>query len=154
VNDENLRAAPPPATEEEQMTYETGPENYSGAAVGWTGFAAVMLIVMGAMDIIQGIVALANDTFYVVGEEWVFEFNVTTWGWIHIILGAVLLLSGFGVFSGNVLARTVGVIVAALAMIANFAWLPYYPIWSIVVIAICIAVIWALTAHGRDITYS
>ena len=111
-----------------------------------------MLVIIGVMDVIQGIVALANDTFYVVGEEWIFEFNVTTWGWIHLILGIVLVLSGVGIFSGNIAARVVGVIVAALAMVVNFAWLPYYPIWSIVVIAICIAVIWALTAHGRDIT--
>ena len=88
-----------------------------------------------------------------IGQEWVFEFDITAWGWIHIILGIVLLLSGAGIFSGNVLARTVGVFVAALAMIANFAWLPYYPIWSIIIIAICIAIIWALTLHGRDVTY-
>ena len=133
------------------MSYENEPTNYSAAAAGWSMFAAIMLSVIGVMDIIQGIVALAKDEFYVVGQEWVFEFDTTAWGWIHIILGAVLLLSGIGIVSGNVLARTVGVIVAALAMIANFAWLPYYPIWSIIIIAVCIAVIWALTAHGRDI---
>ena len=136
------------------MSNEQVPADYSSWAVGWAGFAAIMLIVMGVLDVIQGIVALVNDTFYVVGEEWVFEFNVTTWGWIHIILGVILVISGVGIFSGNVAARVVGVIVASLAMIANFAWLPYYPIWSIVVIALCIAVIWALTAHGRDITYT
>ena len=72
-------------------------------------------------------------------------------GWIHLILGIVLIASGIGIFSANVAARTVGVIVAGLAALVNFAWLPYYPVWSIVIIAICIAVIWALTAHGRDI---
>ena len=131
---------------------QMAPAGYSSWAVGWSGFAGIMLVIIGVMDVIQGIVALANDTFYVVGEEWVFEFNVTAWGWIHLILGIVLVLSGVGIFSGNIAARVVGVIVAALAMVVNFAWLPYYPIWSIVVIAICIAVIWALTAHGRDIT--
>jgi hypothetical protein len=136
------------------MTYEEVPANYSGWAVGWTGFAGVMLIIIGVMDIIQGIVGLANDTFYVLGDEYVFEFSITTWAWIHIIVGVILLLAGIGLFSGNVLARIVGVIVASLAMIVNFAWLPYYPIWSIVMIAISIAIIWALTAHGRDITYS
>ena len=80
-----------------------------------------------------------------------FEFDVTAWGLIHMILGVVLIASGIGIFSGNVAARTVGVIVAAVAMIANFAWLPYYPVWSIILIAISIAIIWALTAHGRDI---
>ena len=74
------------------------------------------------------------------------------WGWIQLILGAVLIASGVGIFFGNVAGRTVGVIVAGVAAIINFAWLPYYPLWSIIVIAICVAVIWALTAHGRDIT--
>jgi len=134
------------------MTYEQAPADYSGWAVGWTSFAGVMMIIVGVMDIIQGIVALANDTFFVVGEEWVLQFDATTWGWIHLLLGIVLLLSGFGLFTGNVLARTVGVIVAALAIVANFAWLPYYPVWSIILIGISIAIIWALTAHGRDIT--
>jgi hypothetical protein len=139
---------------EATMSYEPVPDNYSSAAAGWSMFAGIMLGVIGVMGIIQGIVAVAKDEFYVIGQEWVFEFDVTTWGWIHIILGIVLLASGIGIFSGNVLARTVGVVVAAVAMIANFAWLPYYPIWSIIIIAICIAVIWALTLHGRDITVS
>lgn len=135
------------------MASETGyrPDDYSSWAVGWAGLAAVMLMIIGTMDVIQGLVAVANDEFYVVGREWIFEFDVTTWGWIHLIVGVILVLSGFGIFSGNVLARTVGVFVAATAAIINFAWLPYYPVWSIIVISICMAVIWALTAHGRDI---
>ena len=135
------------------MSYETSYEtdNYSSWAVGWAGFAGVMLIMIGIFDVIQGLVALFNDEFFVVTEGWVFEFDITTWGWIQLVLGVVLLASGIGIFSGNVAARTVGVIMAGLAAIVNFAWLPYYPIWSIIVIAICVAIIWALTAHGRDI---
>jgi hypothetical protein len=132
------------------MSYETE-SNYSSWAVGWAGFAGVMLIMIGVFDVIQGLVALFNDEFYVVGQEWVFEFDITAWGWIQLILGVILIASGIGIFSGNVTARTVGVIIAGLAAIVNFAWLPYYPVWSIIVIAICVAVIWALTAHGRDI---
>ncbi len=131
----------------------TQPANYSSAAVGWTAFAAIMLIIYGVFDVIQGIVALANNEFFVVTEEYVFRFNITTWGWIHLIGGIILIFAGAGIFSGNLLARTVGVVMAGLAVIWNFAWLPYYPIWSIIAIAIGIAVIWALTAHGRDITY-
>ena len=130
----------------------TNTSNYSSWAVGWAGFAGVMLIILGVFDAIQGLTALFNDTFYVVGEEWIFEFNVTTWGWIHLIGGIILVLAGIGIFSANVAARTVGVIVAGLSALWNFAWLPYYPVWSIILIAIAIAVIWALTAHGRDIT--
>jgi hypothetical protein len=127
------------------------PADYSSWAAGWAGFAGVMLIIIGVMDAIQGLVAIFDDDFYVVTAEWVFEFDVTAWGWIHLIGGVILILSGVGIFSGNVLARIVGVAAAGVAMIYNFAWLPYYPVWSIVIIAVCIAVIWALTAHGRDI---
>ncbi len=128
------------------------PSNFSSAAAGWAMFAGIMLIIYGVFDAIQGIVALANNEFFVLTQDYVFKFDVTTWGWIHLIGGIVLIASGAGIFSGNVLARTVGVIVAASAVIWNFAWLPYYPIWSIISIAIGIAVIWALTAHGRDLT--
>lgn len=133
------------------MTYEVEADNYSSAAVGWAGFAGVMLILIGIMDFIQGLVALVNDEFYVIDDDWVVKFDVTAWGWIHVVLGIVLVASGIGIFSGNVAARTVGVIVAGLAMLANFAWLPYYPVWSIILIAFSGAIIWALTAHGRDI---
>ncbi len=131
---------------------QTETTSYSGWAVGWAGFAGIMLVIIGAMNFIQGLVAVIDDKFYVVGQEWVFEFDVTAWGWIHMILGIILVMSGFGIFTGNVAARTVGVAIAAIAAVVNFAWLPYFPVWSIIVIAICIAVIWALTAHGRDIT--
>ena len=134
------------------MTYETTESTYSSWAVGWAGFAGVMMVMIGVFDVIQGLVALFNDEFFVVTQEWIFEFDITAWGWIQLILGVILIASGVGIFSGNVAARTVGVIIAGLAAIVNFAWLPYYPLWSIIVIAICISIIWALTAHGRDIT--
>jgi hypothetical protein len=111
-----------------------------------------MLIIYGVVDVIQGIAALVNNEFFVITEEYVFEFNLTTWGWIHLIGGIILILAGAGIFGGSVLARTVGVIMAGLAIVWNFAWLPYYPVWSIIAIAIGVAVIWALTVHGRDIT--
>ena len=134
------------------MTDSTGVSNYSSWAVGWAGFAGIMLIILGVLNSIQGLTALINSEFYVITQEWIFEFNVTTWGWIHLIGGIIVVLAGVGIFSGNVLARTVGVIVAGLSVIWNFAWLPYYPVWSIILIAVGVSVIWALTAHGRDIT--
>jgi len=127
-------------------------ERTSGWAVGWAYFASIMLIIVGIFGIVDGVVAIAQKEFYVVGAKWVFEFNVTTWGWIHLILGIVVLLAGIGILSGNVLARTVGVIVAGISAIVNFMWLPYYPIWGVIVIAIDVAIIWALTAHGHDVT--
>ena len=123
----------------------------SAAAVGWALFAAIMLMIAGMFQIIAGIAAIIEDDFFVAGQKWVFEFDVTTWGWIHVILGGLLLLVGAGILTGNVVARTVGVLIAGLSAIANFAYLPYYPVWAIIVIAIDIAIIWALTAHGRDV---
>ena len=124
----------------------------SGAAVGWTAFAAFMMIMLGAWWIIAGLVALVNDDFFVATRKYVFRFDATTWGWIHLIVGILILLAGFGLFSGAIWARTVGVLLALLATLIGFAWLPWYPFWAILFIAASIAVIWALTAHGRDVT--
>ena len=123
----------------------------SGWAIGWTAFAGIMMIMEGFWWVFSGIVALFNNQFYVVTQNWIFQFDVTTWGWIHLIIGIVILLAGFGLFNGAVWARTVGVIIAALAGLAAFAWLPWYPIWGVVYITVSVGIIWALTVHGRDI---
>jgi hypothetical protein len=124
---------------------------HSAVAVGVTVFASVMMIMIGFFQAIAGIVALVNDQFYVVGTEWVFQFDTTTWGWIHLTLGVLVALAGVALFSGAVWARTVGVVLAVLCGVAAFAWLPWYPIWALVLITAATVVIWALTAHGRDI---
>ncbi len=129
-----------------------GQRETSGAAIGWTMFAAWVLILLGIWDAFAGLVALINDEFYVVTREYVVQFDATTWGWIKLIWGVVMVLAGLSLFSGAVWARTVGVIVALISAIVNFMWLPWYPIWAIIIIAVDVAVIWALTAHGRDIT--
>jgi len=123
----------------------------SGWAIGWTAFAGFMMIMMGGFWLISGLVALFDSEFYAVTLGWIFQFDILTWGWIHLIIGIVVLLAGIFVFSGAVWARTVGVIVAVLAALASFAWLPYYPFWAILFIAVSIVVIWVLTVHGREI---
>jgi len=125
--------------------------NRSGAAVGWTAFAGVMMILIGVWWIFAGLVGLINDNFYVKTKDYIFQFNTTTWGWIHLIVGAIVLLAGFGVFAGAVWARTIGVIMAVVTAVVSFAWLPWYPLWALLIAAASITVIWALTAHGRDI---
>lgn len=124
----------------------------SGWAIGWTAFAGILMMMMGFWWIISGFVALLDSEFYIVTLRWIFQFDVSVWGWIHLILGIVILASGCGLFLGAVWARIVGVILAGLAGLLAFAWLPYYPVWAILFIAISVAVIWALTVHGRDIT--
>ena len=120
-------------------------------AIGWTWFDAVVMWIMGAFHAIAGLVALVNDEFYVVTREYIFQFDVTTWGWIHLIGGIVVFIAGIYLLSGQVWARTIGVIVAILSILFNFAWLPWYPFWSILMIVAAAFVIWALTVHGRDI---
>ncbi len=92
-------------------------DKYSSWAVGWSGFASVMLVMIGVFGAIQGLVALFNDEFYVVTQEWVFEFDITAWGWIHLILGVALIASGIGILSANVAARTVGELITRSTMV-------------------------------------
>lgn len=133
------------------MSGVSAERSYSSAAVGWITFAGVMMIVSGLFQAFAGVVALFEDEFYVTTREYLFQFDATTWGWIHLIVGLIVVAAGLGVFSGNVLARTVGVFIAVVSMLVAFVWLPWYPIWGIIVIAVDATVIWALTAHGRDI---
>ena len=124
-----------------------------GEVTGWTGwvaFAGVMMIIGGTLGAIFGIVAAVNDDWVVFTNRNAVSIDLTTWGWAHIIVGAIVVLAGFGVFTGNVLARTVGVLVASVSLIANFLWLPVYPVWAIIIITVDALVIWALTAHGGE----
>ena len=124
---------------------------YSGGAVGLTVTAGIFLIIVGIFHAFQGIVALANDQFYVKTPDYVFQFDLTTWGWVHLIAGVIVALAGVALFQGAVWARAVAVVVASISILANFFWMPYYPIWSLTVIAFDAFVIWAVTVHGRDI---
>jgi hypothetical protein len=124
----------------------------SSWAVGWILFAAVMMVMIGIFHAIAGLVAIFDDEFYAVGSEYVFQFDTTTWGWTHLILGIVIAIAGVGLLSGNILARTVGIVLAGLSALAAFAWIPYYPFWGIVLVVLAVSVIWALTVHGRDVT--
>jgi hypothetical protein len=123
-------------------------ERVSGWAVGGITFAATMLIMIGAFQVIAGIAAIAEDDFLVLTANYVFDLDVTAWGWIHLLLGVVLLLAGFGLFSGATWAGVTAITIAVLSAIANFFFIPYYPFWSILVIGLNCWVIWALTRPG------
>jgi hypothetical protein len=140
-----------------QATYEqsgyTAPQEHDGGRTGWTGwiaFAGVMMVISGSLNALYGLVALLNDEWVVWTNRGSLYLDISDWGWIHLIVGLVVLLSGVGVFSGNVLARTVGVIGATVSLIANFFFIPAYPVWALIVVTINVLVIWALTAHGRE----
>jgi hypothetical protein len=123
----------------------------SGWAVGFTVFAAVMMIMAGVWQALTGLIAIFENEFYVTTRNYIFQFDVTAWGWIHLVVGAVVGLTGLGLLAGQTWARMVGIVVAVLSAISNFLFIPYYPFWSILIIAADFFVIWALAAHGRDI---
>jgi hypothetical protein len=126
-------------------------ERRSGGAIGFTMFASIMLMISGSFQIIAGLAGIFENEFYVRTPNYFLELDASAWGWVHLIWGVLVLIGGLGLLGGSIWGRTLGVIAAAGSMLANFAFIPLFPVWSIVVIAIDIGVIWALTAHGRDI---
>lgn len=118
--------------------------------VGWIGFAAVMMIIGGSLNMIYGFVAALNDEWVVFTNRTDVFIDISAWGWVHILVGLLVFLCGFGVLSGNLFARTIGVIIAGLSLIANFLIVPVYPFWALTIITIDALIIWALTAHGRE----
>jgi tetrahydromethanopterin S-methyltransferase subunit F len=122
----------------------------SGWAIGWTMFAGVLMITIGIWHAMAGLAGVVEDQFYTVTPNYIFKFDATTWGWIHLIFGIVVFLAGLSLFKGAIWARTVGVILGVISAVVGFAWLPWYPIWGILIVVIAVSVIWALTVHGRD----
>ena len=124
---------------------------------GWTGwivFAGVMMVIIGIWHAIAGFAAILKKDFYAVSPNYVFKLSSNGWGWIHLIMGIVIALAGLALMQGAVWARTIGVLLAIISSIAAFAWMPYYPVWAIIIITVDIFVIFALTAHGRDLADS
>jgi hypothetical protein len=122
----------------------------SGWAFGFAAFAGAIMLMIGIFQAFEGIAAIANDEFFVVGRNYTFDLDVTAWGWIHLILGVIVAFAGISVYSGATWARAVGIVLAILSAVANFFFIPYYPVWSVLIIALCIAVIWALTVYDRE----
>jgi hypothetical protein len=125
-----------------------GPDEVSGWAVGGIVFAASMLTLIGVFQAIAGLVAIFNDDFFVQVRHYTFHLDVTAWGFIHLILGILMLVVGFGLFSRRTWAGVTAIMLAMLSALANFFFIPYYPIWSLVIIGLDIWVIWALTRPG------
>ncbi len=120
--------------------------------VGWIFFAGIMMILVGTFQAIDGLIALFKDELYVVRPNGlVVNVDYTAWGWTHLVLGVLLVAAGYAVFSGRVWGRTLGVIAAMVSAIINFAFIPAYPIWSLLIITVDVLVIYALIAHGGEL---
>lgn len=146
-------SAPRQAAHSDKSSSSVAPAHGSGTAgwvVGLSLFAGIMMMITGLFNAMEGVVALARNEVYVATPRYLFAFDLTTWGWIHIILGIVVLAAGVGVVTGQLWGRIVGITIATLTMLANFAFIPYYPTWSLLIIALSVFVIWALCVYDRD----
>lgn len=118
--------------------------------VGWVYFAGFMLVLSGILQSLAGLTALLNDEYFVVTKRAILSIDITAWGWIHLVIGIIVLCAGVALFKGSTWARVVGVMVAIASFIAQFAFVSSYPIWSITAMVISLLVIYALTVHGDE----
>ncbi|GID93793.1 hypothetical protein ACFQFC_07135 [Amorphoplanes digitatis] len=124
-------------------------------ASGWVGlviFGGIMLTVLGGFQVIEGLVALFNDEYFLATSGGlVLTMDFTAWGWTHLLIGLVAIAAGVGILSGQTWARVTGIVIAVLSAFANMLFLAAYPVWSTIVIAVDILVIYALAVHGREL---
>jgi hypothetical protein len=120
----------------------------SGWVIGGVTFASTIMILVGIFQAFEGLAAIINDDFFVLTQNYAFDLDTSAWGWIHLILGIVVVLAGFALWQRKVWAATVAIFLAMLSAIANFFFVPYYPFWSILMIALAVWVIWAITRPG------
>ena len=124
---------------------------------GWVGllyFAGTMAIMLGGFEATMGFVALFRDDYFAVTRNGLLvTMDYTAWGWVHLLLGVIAVAAGIGIFAGQMWARVLGIAIAVVNALANMAFLPAYPIWSVIVIAMDVIAIYALAVHGREVQY-
>ncbi|MEU3555330.1 DUF7144 family membrane protein [Streptomyces fragilis] len=129
------------------MNRQAGPGGKQLLAASGTTFAGVLLGVSGTVTVLQGIAAIAGDDVYGRIGAYVFEFTLTDWGVVHLVLGALLLVTGIGLLGGKEWARVTGLVLAVLSIVEQFMFLPYAPVWSVLLIALDVFVIWSLATY-------
>ena len=120
--------------------------------VGWVAFAGIMMVILGSFHAIEGLIALFQEDYFLVGKNGLsVHVDYTVWGWVHLIGGIIVIAAGVALFAGQTWARVIAVIIAMVSAIVNIGFLSAYPIWSTIMITIDILVIWALTVHGGEL---
>ncbi|GGV74657.1 hypothetical protein ABZ178_36965 [Streptomyces massasporeus] len=141
-------AAPPPPAPPAPGDRTPGGSGSGGSGDPWAAgglvLGGVLMVVYGLFAVLQGIAAIAGDEVYTSFGQYSFAFDLTAWGWIHVIVGVLVVVAGLGLFTGADWARVASAIVVGLALIANFLWLPYQPFWSIIMIVTGLFVLWSV----------
>ena len=124
----------------------------SSAWTGWIGFAGWLMVIIGAIDMFEGLIAIIRDKYYVLSPNQIIVFDMTTWGWFTLIWGAVLLFAGFGILSGAGWARWFAIIVGSLNVLGQLSVFgsATYPLWALTAIILTIVMLWALIVHWDD----
>ena len=130
-------------------TYETE-SGRSAWAGGVSIFGGTVLAMMGLLQFFEGLSAVLKDDVYVSTRDYVYQFDLTAWGWIHLVIGVIAFAVGVAILAGQPWAMGTGIGIAVLAIIANFFFMPYYPLWALVLIGINLAVIWALSVRMSE----
>jgi hypothetical protein len=121
-----------------------------GQRSGWIAFAGVLMIIIGCLDVIWGIAAIANNEIVVVGGHGTLIFDITTWGWIQLILGALIGLTGLGLLFGNEAGRWAGVALIALNAVLQVVWFPAAPLWAFLIIILDVFLIYQLVVNWEE----
>ncbi|WP_206794747.1 hypothetical protein [Amycolatopsis sp. MtRt-6] len=121
--------------------------------VGWIWFAGTITVLAGLFNVVEGVVALFDRDYYVIGPSGLLVFTLAGWGWVHLIVGVLVVLTGIALFTGSTWARVVTVALAGFNALAQLAFLSAYPFWGMLVIALDVLVIWAVIVHGDEATY-
>jgi hypothetical protein len=123
--------------------------------VGWVFFAAVMMTIIGAFEIVAGLTAILNSGYYLVDEQGLLvSVDYTAWGWLHLGLGALAVAAGLGLLAARTWARVVSIALAMLIAVANLAFLAAHPLWSVIAISLAVVSIYAIAVHGNEVTAS
>lgn len=155
-------AAPPPAASAGQAATPTsGPappipeERGATRWVGWVFFAAVMMTIVGAFEIVAGLTAILNSGYYLVDEQdLLVSVDYAAWGWVHLGLGAVAIAAGIGLLTAQTWARVVAIALAMVSAVVNLAFLAAHPLWSVIAISLAVVSIYAIAVHGNEVTTS
>jgi hypothetical protein len=134
-----------------QGSVESEAEGIGGWTLGFVVLAALMMMLLGVFHALVGFIGVLDDDFYVVREGYELKIDVAAWGWIHMIGGVVIVLAGwYLLLTGHLWARLTAILVVTVSMIWNFLSIPYYPAWSILLVALDIGILWAIIAHGGE----
>ena len=143
-------AQQPSATSPYGGTYAPVQEE-SPWASGLVLFAALMMIMGGVFQVLNGLAGIIRNTVYVAAPNYVYSFDLTAWGWVHLCIGVLVGVTGAALLRGMTWARVTGIVLVSLSLINNFLFIPYYPVWSLLIIAVDFLVIWALAAYHKPV---